>query len=331
MHQISEPPAGPAIEAHRPGQALRRDRGGRRRQLRGPRGHRAGRCSGPTGPARPHRADADHAVAADPRTARVAGHDVVTDPARVRRSMGLTGQSATVDELLTGRENLRLIGRSTGCRPATSSSAGTTCSSGSRSADAADRVAKTYSGGMRRRLDLAVSLVPRRRCSSSTSRPRGWTRAAALELWDVLRELVADGTTLLLTTQYLEEADQLADHIVVIDHGRIIAEGTPPQLKDAVGGSRWSSPSPRADLARRADGPRGCCRGPRRPGSPPLTAPAARAAGTCSRSARPSTPAASARRPRAPAAQPRRRVPAPDRPPGRGHDDDAASPEETAR
>ncbi|MBF4764791.1 ATP-binding cassette domain-containing protein [Nocardioides islandensis] len=168
-------------------------------------------------------------------TARVAGHDVLTEPDAVRRSMGLTGQSATVDELLTGRENLDLISALYGLDRSTARRVGDDLLERFSLAEASDRVVKTYSGGMRRRLDLAVSLVATPPVLFLDEPTTGLDPRSRVELWDVLRELVTDGTTLVLTTQYLEEADQLADNIVVIDHGRIIAEGTPLQLKDQSG------------------------------------------------------------------------------------------------
>lgn len=168
-------------------------------------------------------------------TARVAGHDVVRDPAGVRRSMGLTGQTATVDELLTGQENLRLVGQLYGLDRRTVRRISDDLLERFSLSDAGSRVVKTYSGGMRRRLDLAVSLVATPPVLFLDEPTTGLDPRSRVELWDVLRELVRDGTTLLLTTQYLEEADQLADNIVVIDQGRIIAEGTPLQLKDASG------------------------------------------------------------------------------------------------
>ena len=168
-------------------------------------------------------------------TGRVAGHDILTDPAAVRRSMGLTGQAATVDELLTGRENLRLIGNLYGLDPAYIRRASDELLERFSLADAGDRIAKTYSGGMRRRLDLAVSLIATPPVLFLDEPTTGLDPRSRVELWEVLRELVADGTTLLLTTQYLEEADQLADNIVVIDRGTVIAEGTPLELKDQSG------------------------------------------------------------------------------------------------
>lgn len=168
-------------------------------------------------------------------TARVAGHDVRSEPDAVRRSMGLTGQAATVDELLTGRENLRLIGSLYGLSPAYVRSATADLLERFSLTDAGDRVVKTYSGGMRRRLDLAVSLIATPPVLFLDEPTTGLDPRSRVELWEVLRGLVKDGTTLLLTTQYLEEADQLADRIVVIDHGRVIAEGTPLELKDRSG------------------------------------------------------------------------------------------------
>jgi ABC-2 type transport system ATP-binding protein len=168
-------------------------------------------------------------------TASVAGHDVLQDPAAVRRSMGLTGQAATVDELLTGRENLRLIGELYGLPAADVRERGDRLLERFSLDEAGDRVVKTYSGGMRRRLDLAVSLIAAPPVLFLDEPTTGLDPRSRVELWEVLRGLVRDGTTLLLTTQYLEEADQLADKIVVIDHGRIIAQGTPLQLKDQSG------------------------------------------------------------------------------------------------
>ena len=168
-------------------------------------------------------------------TARVAGHDVLREPDAVRRSMGLTGQAATVDELLTGRENLRLIGSLYGLSGSYVKSAGADLLERFSLTDAADRTVKTYSGGMRRRLDLAVSLIATPPVLFLDEPTTGLDPRSRVELWEVLRGLVKDGTTLLLTTQYLEEADQLADRIVVIDRGQIIAEGTPLELKDRSG------------------------------------------------------------------------------------------------
>jgi ABC-2 type transport system ATP-binding protein len=168
-------------------------------------------------------------------TGRVAGHDVVTEPEAVRRSMGLTGQVATVDEHLTGRENLRLIGRLYGLPKAYVSATTDELLERFSLVEAGNRPAKTYSGGMRRRLDLAVSLIAAPPVLFLDEPTTGLDPRSRTELWEVLRELVREGTTLVLTTQYLEEADQLADEIIVIDRGRVIASGTPTQLKDQAG------------------------------------------------------------------------------------------------
>ena len=168
-------------------------------------------------------------------TGRVAGHDIIQEPDAVRRSMGLTGQAATVDELLTGRENLRLIGRLSGLSRGYIRETSESLLERFDLTAAADRMAKTYSGGMRRRLDLAVSLIAAPPVLFLDEPTTGLDPRSRTELWEVLRGLVRDGTTLLLTTQYLEEADHLADDIVVIDKGRVIAAGTPTQLKDQAG------------------------------------------------------------------------------------------------
>ncbi|AQA03862.1 daunorubicin ABC transporter ATP-binding protein [Mycobacterium sp. MS1601] len=168
-------------------------------------------------------------------TARVAGFDVLREPEQVRRNMGLTGQAATVDELLTGRENIRMIGSLYGLRRKELDRLGDQLLHQFSIADSADRVVKGYSGGMRRRLDLAVSLIAAPPVLFLDEPTTGLDPRSRSELWEVLRQLVADGTTLLLTTQYLEEADQLADEIVVVDRGRIIAQGTPLQLKQQAG------------------------------------------------------------------------------------------------
>ena len=168
-------------------------------------------------------------------TARVAGHDVLTDPDGVRRSMGLTGQVATVDELLTGRENLRLIGSLYGLSGSYVKQASDDLLERFSLTEAGSRVVKTYSGGMRRRLDLAVSLIATPPVLFLDEPTTGLDPRSRVELWEVLRSLVSDGTTLLLTTQYLEEADQLADRIIVIDKGAVIAEGTALELKDRSG------------------------------------------------------------------------------------------------
>jgi ABC-2 type transport system ATP-binding protein len=168
-------------------------------------------------------------------TARVVGYDVRREPDKVRRSMGLTGQVATVDELLTGRENIRMIGGLYGMRRKDLARLGDQLLEQFAIADSADRVVRSYSGGMRRRLDLAVSLLASPPVLFLDEPTTGLDPRSRSDLWDVLRGLVKQGTTLLLTTQYLEEADQLADNIVVIDKGRIIAEGSPLKLKQQAG------------------------------------------------------------------------------------------------
>jgi ABC-2 type transport system ATP-binding protein len=168
-------------------------------------------------------------------TGRVAGHDVIAEPDAVRRSMGLTGQAATVDEVLTARENLRLIGRLYGLPKAYVRRTGDELLERFSLSDAANRTVKTFSGGMRRRLDLAVSLLAAPPVLFLDEPTTGLDPRSRTDLWEVLRELVREGTTLLLTTQYLEEADHLADDIVVIDRGTVIAHGTPTQLKDQAG------------------------------------------------------------------------------------------------
>jgi len=162
--------------------------------------------------------------------------DVSREPAAVRELIGLTGQSAAVDELLTGQENLEMFGRLFHLPPGEARGRATELLDRFELADAADRPARTYSGGMRRRLDLASSLISRPRMLFLDEPTTGLDPRSRNEIWRAIRDLVRDGTTVLLTTQYLEEADQLADRIAVIDHGRVIAEGTGDELKDRVGG-----------------------------------------------------------------------------------------------
>src|ERR1700759_1553487 len=172
----------------------------------------------------------------DAGRAEVFGRDVVHDAAGVRELLGLTGQFAAVDEMLTGRENLEMFGRLFDLSAADARRRPTELLERFDLADAADRQARTYSGGMRRRLDLASSLLTRPRVLFLDEPTTGLDPRSRIEIWTVVRELVRDGTTLLLTTQYLEEADQLAEQIAVIDHGRVIAQGTGSELKDRVGG-----------------------------------------------------------------------------------------------
>jgi ABC-2 type transport system ATP-binding protein len=166
----------------------------------------------------------------------VEGHDVVREAAAVRRSIGLAGQSAAIQEELTGRQNLEIIGRLYHLSRADARSRASELLGQFGLADAADRPAKTYSGGMARRLDLGASLVGRPKVLFLDEPTTGLDPRSRLGMWDVIRSLVTTGTTLLLTTQYLEEADELADAIVVIDHGRVIAAGTAEELKTRVGG-----------------------------------------------------------------------------------------------
>jgi ABC-2 type transport system ATP-binding protein len=172
----------------------------------------------------------------DAGQAEIFGHDVVREPGAVRELLGLTGQFAAVDELLTGRENLQMFGRLFGLPRDDARRQSSELLERFDLADAADRPARTYSGGMRRRLDLASSLVSRPRILFLDEPTTGLDPRSRNEIWAIVRELRRQGTTLLLTTQYLEEADELADRIAVIDHGRVIAEGTGPELKERVGG-----------------------------------------------------------------------------------------------
>jgi ABC-2 type transport system ATP-binding protein len=172
----------------------------------------------------------------DAGRAELLGHDVVAESSTVRELLALTGQFAAVDELLTGRQNLEMFGRLFRLSRAVASRRASELLERFELADAADRSAKTYSGGMRRRLDLASSLLTQPRVLFLDEPTTGLDPRSRNEIWEIVRDLRRDGTTILLTTQYLEEADQLADKIAVIDHGRVIAEGTGDQLKDRVGG-----------------------------------------------------------------------------------------------
>ena len=174
----------------------------------------------------------------DSGQAWVAGHDVLAEPDPVRRKIGLSGQYAAVDENLTGFENLYLVGRLYGKGRAAARTRARELLARFRLEDAASRPAKGYSGGMRRRLDLAGALVAEPSVVILDEPTTGLDPAGRIDTWDVIRELVADGTTVLLTTQYLEEADQLADAIVVIDKGKVIARGTADELKAQTGGER---------------------------------------------------------------------------------------------
>jgi ABC-2 type transport system ATP-binding protein len=174
----------------------------------------------------------------DAGMATVAGFDVVREAQRIRTLIGLSGQYAAVDENLTGRENLWMVGRLYQLTSRVSKTRADDLLDQFDLAEAGDRVVKTYSGGMRRRLDLASALIGRPRLLFLDEPTTGLDPRSRLGMWDVIRSLVREGVTLLLTTQYLEEADELADTIAVVDHGRIIASGTADDLKAEVGGER---------------------------------------------------------------------------------------------
>jgi oleandomycin transport system ATP-binding protein len=174
----------------------------------------------------------------DAGRARVLGHDVVAEPAAVRARIGLTGQYVAVDDALSGTDNLVLVGRLLDLPRRAARRRAAELVERFGLADAAGRRVRTYSGGMRRRLDLAVSLVGRPDVLFLDEPTTGLDPRHRNEVWDEVRALAAEGTTVLLTTQYLEEAEQLADDLVVLDHGRVIAAGTPAALKAEVGGQR---------------------------------------------------------------------------------------------
>ncbi|MDO8348133.1 MAG: ATP-binding cassette domain-containing protein [Rugosibacter sp.] len=171
----------------------------------------------------------------DEGSARVLGHDIVKDAAKVRSSVSLTGQMASVDEDLTGRENLILLAKLLGYGRSGSKGRADELLEAFDLEEASGKLVKNYSGGMRRRLDIAASLVVTPALMFLDEPTTGLDPRSRNQVWDIIRALVAEGTTILLCTQYLDEADQLADGIAVIDHGRVIAEGTPSQLKSSVG------------------------------------------------------------------------------------------------
>ena len=171
----------------------------------------------------------------DAGSARVLGHDIVTEGAAVRGKVSLTGQLASVDEDLTGRENLILLGRLLGLRRSAAKDRAAELLEAFGLSEAAGKLVKHYSGGMRRRLDISASIVVTPELMFLDEPTTGLDPRSRNQVWEIIRALVAEGTTILLCTQYLEEADQLAEGIAVIDHGKVIAEGTPSQLKASVG------------------------------------------------------------------------------------------------
>jgi len=190
----------------------------------------------------------------DQGTARVAGYDVRTEAVQVRREIGLTGQYAALDESLTGRANLIMVGQLCRLPKKQARQRAAELLDEFDLADAADRGVKTYSGGMRRRLDLAASLVARPSILFLDEPTTGLDPRSRMVTWEAVRALTASGTTVLLTTQHLDEADQLADSIAVVDHGRVIAEGTSAELKAKVGGERvLLTVAPESDLAAARD------------------------------------------------------------------------------
>ena len=175
-------------------------------------------------------------VRPDAGTATVAGHDLLADPVGVRRSISLTGQYAAVDDMLTGEENLRMMARLLHLTPREARARSAGLLTGFGLEDAATRRVKTYSGGMRRRLDLAVAMIGRPRLLFLDEPTTGLDPRSREQLWGFVRALAGEGVTVLLTTQYLEEADQLADRIAMLDRGRVVAEGTADELKSSLGG-----------------------------------------------------------------------------------------------
>ena len=219
---------------------------------------RAGRVLGLLGPNGAGKTTAVRILATllrpDGGSATVSGYDVVRDAHQVRQLIGLTGQYASVDEGLSGTNNLIMVGRLLGLSRQGARARAAELLGQFELTDAAGRPAKTYSGGMRRRLDLAASLVGRPRVLYLDEPTTGLDPHSRIEVWGMIRQLVADGTTVLLTTQYLEEADQLAHDIAVIDRGRVIATGTPDQLKASAGRQVLEvTPASRADLSAAAE------------------------------------------------------------------------------
>ncbi|AZK97160.1 MULTISPECIES: daunorubicin resistance protein DrrA family ABC transporter ATP-binding protein [Streptomyces] len=187
-------------------------------------------------------------LAADGGTALVEGHDVARDPRAVRRLIGVTGQATAVDELLTGEENLEMMARLFGLRTRAARRRRAELLAEFGLEAVARRPVRTYSGGLRRRLDLAVGLINRPSVLFLDEPTTGLDPTSRATMWETVRRLLADGTTILLTTQYLEEADQLADRIAVIDGGRVVAEGTAARLKSRIGAERAELSFAAADL-----------------------------------------------------------------------------------
>jgi oleandomycin transport system ATP-binding protein len=200
----------------------------------------AGRVLGVLGPNGAGKTTAVRALATltrpDSGSARICGYDVVKDAVQVRRLIGLTGQYASVDEELTGSENLMMIGRLLGMSRGAARARAAELLARFDLTPAAGRATRTYSGGMRRRLDLAAGMLGRPRVVFLDEPSTGLDPRARGDVWETVRGMVAEGTTVLLTTQYLEEADALADEIVVLDHGRVVAAGAPAELKARIGG-----------------------------------------------------------------------------------------------
>ncbi|MGH2873023.1 MAG: ATP-binding cassette domain-containing protein, partial [Solirubrobacteraceae bacterium] len=190
----------------------------------------------------------------DAGTLRVAGHDVRREPQAVRRAIGLAGQFAAIEPAMTGRENLEMVASLFGLHRQAARAAADRVLGQLGLTDERDRLARTYSGGMRRRLDLGASLVGRPRLLLLDEPTTGLDPRSRLELWDAIRGLVDDGTDVLMTTQYLDEADHLASQIVIVDHGRAVAAGTPAELKRRIGSSVVEvHVRDRDDLARAAE------------------------------------------------------------------------------
>lgn len=190
-------------------------------------------------------------IPADAGRATVAGHDVAQESGRVRQEIGLTGQDAATDGLLTGRENLIMVGRLYGLSTKVARDRAARLLRKFDLQGASERLARTYSGGMNRRLDLAASLIGEPQVLFLDEPTTGLDPRGRREVWDVIRELIAEGRTLLLTTQYLDEADELADRIAVIDHGKVIAEGTSTELKRRIGGDQLAVRPAKPDDAKK--------------------------------------------------------------------------------